>query len=202
MKNTSPETTREFPEELKIETTETQDIPRVQQIAEMVKLDPKNPDQEKLNKGFLIYTLSDKQYSIRLNDYFTVARKENGDTVGFLMCYDTAFLRRLIASGEIAHEDGIMNFLQTTEPNGNYIFGDQIGVDYSQSNKGVGRKLLKDLFAKMKAKGIEKMYVAVLSKPVENLVSKNFCKNLGAKKVSEVENNDGLGWSIYKFEVE
>ncbi len=202
MKHSLSEITPEVLKESKIEVAEINDIPKIQQIAEMVKLDPKNPDREKLNKGFLIYTLSDKQYSIRLNDYFTVAQKENGDTVGFLMCYDTAFLRRLIASGEIAHEDGIMNFLQTTEPNGNYIFGDQIGVDYSQSNKGVGRKLLKNLFAKMKANGIRKMYVAVLSKPVENLVSKNFCKNLGAKKVSEVENNDGLGWSIYKFEVE
>ena len=202
MNQTSPETSREFPRDLKIEPAEIHDVSDIQRIAEMVKLDPKNPDQEKLNKGFLIYTLSDKQYSLRLNDYFTVAQKENGDTVGFLMCYDTAFLRKLIASGEIAHEDGIMNFLQTTEPDENFIFGDQIGIDYSQSNKGIGRKLLKNLFAKMKTNGIEKMYVAVLSKPVENLVSKNFCKNLGAKKVSEVQNSDGLVWSIYKFEVE
>lgn len=118
------------------------------------------------------------------------------------MCYDAAFLRGLIESGQIAHEDGIMNFLQTAEPGRDYIFGDQIGVDYKQSHQGVGTKLMEDLFKKIKTRGIKKMFVAVLHEPVQNSVSKDFCKGLGAKNVAEVENSDGLKWGIYKFDID
>lgn len=78
MKRSSPENSREFLSELKIEAAEARDIPGILQIAEQVKLDPKNLDKEKLGKGFLVYTLSGEQYAARLNEYFTVARSGGG----------------------------------------------------------------------------------------------------------------------------
>ena len=201
MKPPSSETPREFLNELKVEIAEARDIPEILRIADRVRLDPKDPDERKLDKGFLVYTLSSEQYSARLNEYFTVAR-EGGNVDGFLMCYNRAFLHQLIESGAIAHEDGITEFIQKEESEDDFIFGDQIGIDYTNGRKGVGTKLMKDLFEKMKAKGIKKMYVAVLHEPVKNDVSQSFCQSLGAKVVTEVQNKDGLRWGIYKFEIQ
>lgn len=191
---------RESPK-LNIENVQEKDLPAVTAIAAKLKLDVANPDPKIVGKGFLIYTLPEEAYRKRANPYFTVA-KEGERVLGYLMCYERAFFEELIRNGDIGHEDGITRFIQDLEPSDQYIFADQIGLDYENRRKGMGSNLMRQLLERLKHEGITKMYGAILHQPVKNEASITFCSKLGARVVGEVTNQDGLVWGIYRFPIE
>jgi len=169
-------------------------------IAEAVRINPYDPDPHILNKGFLVYVLGKNGYRRRENPYFTLS-SEGGAAAGFLMCYNCAFLRELVADGSISHQDGAVSFL-LREIECPFLFGDQIAVSSTVSRRGIGRELMHDMFGRMHAAGIRRMYVTILHRPVRNAASIQFCEGLGAKCVQEVTNKDGFTWGVYFFEQE
>lgn len=178
-------------------------IEQVFAIAQEASIDPKAVDQETTKGGFLVYPLNKERYEQRANgnDFFTTF-SERGQVKGFLMCYDRAFLQRLVDEGEIDHEDGIVNYLAThTEPEENFLYGDQIGISKETRTKEAGTMLMEKTFLKMKEKGMRKMYVAVLHGPIRNEASINFVRRLGFNNVAEVTNSDSLVWGIYHVDI-
>ncbi|HAL49941.1 MAG: hypothetical protein UU40_C0012G0010 [Candidatus Uhrbacteria bacterium GW2011_GWD2_41_121] len=173
------------------------DMSAVVRIAETVQLNVSSPDPALFYIGFLVYTLSESQYARRLNPFFTVGG-EGGATDGFLMCYESSFLRDLVEYGSVSHQDGAVDFL--AKQGGRFIFGDQIGVDPSCNHRGLGTKLMQDMFTRMRREAITTMYVTILHEPVRNEVSIAFCTKLGATCIAEAVNQDGLAWGIYRFE--
>lgn len=173
------------------------DMPAVVRIAEAVQLNLYSPQPHLLRAGFLVYVLDQSDYARRANPFFTVSVGEEGAT-GFLMCYDGAFLQELIDTGAISHQDGAVDFL-LDQPQGSFIFGDQIAIDPATMQRGVGRELMLEMFERMRKGGISTMFVTILHEPVRNDPSIRFCTTLGAECVAEVTNKDGLTWGIYRF---
>jgi len=178
-------------------------IKEVLEIAQEASVDPKNADQKTTKKGFLVYPLSKERYEQRAkeNDFF-VTFSEQGQVKGFLMCYDRAFLQKLIDEGEIGHEDGIVSYLKNqTEPEDNFLYGDQIGISSENRTKEAGTILMEKIFAKMKDRNMRNMYVAILHNPIRNEASINFVGRLGFNNVADVSNADGLVWGIYHVDI-
>lgn len=178
-------------------------VDEVLAIANEAKIDPRNPGTEDTKSGFLIYPLTREGYQKRTrgNDFF-ITFSEQGQVKGFVMCYDRAFLNKLIEEGEIGHEDGIVNYLSSqTPPEDNFLFGDQIGISRQNRTREAGTMLLEEVFVKMREKGMKNMYVAVLHQPVRNEASINFIGGLGFNNVAKVTNSDGLVWGIYHVEL-
>lgn len=180
-----------------------QHIDQVFEIAQEAKIDPKTTKLELTKDGFIIYPLDKDRYERRAsgNEFFTIL-SEDGQIRGFLMCYDRAFLQKLINEGEIRHEDGIVNYLiSNTEPEDNFLYGDQIGISSGNRTRGAGTMLLENVFVKMKEKNMRNMYVAILHDPFANNTSINFVKLLGFNNIAEVTNSDGLAWGIYHLDI-
>ena len=181
-----------------LEVAQERHIPGVVDIVEKLKMNPYKPEPEKLARGFLIYTLDARGYMRRLNELFIV--QTQGDRVdGFLMCYDRAFLQTLINDGEEKHEQGILNFIQSIEPEDNFVYGGQIGVDPETRQRGMGRGMIERVLASMRNRHINHMYAAILHAPVRNDVSIAFSGATGAQNVGDGLNDDGLLWGIYRW---
>lgn len=184
-----------------VENAKDETIIEVATIAQEVKIDPKNIDPEKAKGGFLVYTLDESGYKKRLNDFFLTFSEED-KVRGFIMSYDKAFLEQLIQNGEIAHEDGIMQYLQTEiDPADNFIFGDQIAIAKDNRNKEAGTKLMEATLSRMQSTDINNMYVAILHQPIRNKASINFVGRFGFNHTKEVTNSDGLVWGIYHLNI-
>lgn len=183
-----------------IRTVARRDTPAIVEIAEAVRINPHNPDPRLIDKGFLVYVLSEDDYVKRENTYFTLSSDGEG-VAGFLMCYSGEFLRELVADGSISHQDGAVDFL-LREGGGPFLFGDQIAVSPTASRRGIGRELMHDMFGRMRDAGFYRMYVTILHRPVINVASIQFCEGLGARCVQVVTNKDGLTWGVYLFEPE
>ena len=177
------------------------DVSDVCRLAQAVKIDPRLAQAEVVNDGFLIYALDEEGYKKRLNDFFLVSQDDKG-LAGFFMCYDKEKLDQLIESGEIGHEDGIMDFLSSSVEADNFVFGDQIVVDHKNRSDGVGTAMMAEVFTKMKEKGIADFYAAILHQPLKNEASIAFTDTLGLKNVGEVTNADGLVWGMYHLGLE
>ncbi len=149
------------------------------------------------DQGFLVYVLSEQEYRLRIgtSDFFYVAQQE-GQICGFLMCYSDKTLLALIAANAVAHEDGIMLFVQ--QQGKPFIFGDQIGV---RSDDGASILLMQKLLTDAKEHQINKMYVAILERPIPNQASKQFCSKLGFQHKATVRNSDGYEWGIYELTI-
>lgn len=174
----------------------TEDLEGICEVAEAVKLDYDAPQKF----GFLVYGLEQEKYNHRINssDFFYVAVHDDS-VVGFLMCYDNETLNRLKESGELDHEDNLTKTV--SEQQGDYIFGDQIGVIPDKTLRGVGRSLMQKLFDDMQSKGIDTMYVGVLEEPALNEASKIFVERLGFNHQESVTNSDEHQWGIYKLQL-
>lgn len=184
-----------------VENAKDENIAEIATIAQEVKIDPKNIDAEKAKGGFLVYNLDESGYKKRLNDFFLTFSEEN-KVRGFIMSYDKSFLEQLIQSGEIAHEDGIMQYLQTEiDPADNFIFGDQIAISKDNRNKEAGTKLMENTLSRMQSMDINNMYVAILHQPIRNEASINFVGRFGFNHTKEVTNSDGLVWGIYHLNI-
>ncbi|OGF21424.1 hypothetical protein A2316_02210 [Candidatus Falkowbacteria bacterium RIFOXYB2_FULL_38_15] len=178
-------------------------IERVLAIAQEACIDPRTADQKTTKKGFLVYPLDKKRYEQRANgnDFF-ITFSEEGRVKGFLMCYDRSFLQNLISEGEIGHEDGIISYLtKNTEPEDNFLYGDQIGISAENRTREAGTILMEKVFAKMKDRSMRNMYVAILHGPIRNEASINFVGRLGFENITEVTNSDGLVWGIYHADI-
>lgn len=179
-------------------TAKKTDMSAVVKIAETIRLNVQEPQLKLLRIGFLIYVLSESEYARRENPYFIISL-EDSTIEGFLICYDSIFLRDLVKDGSISHQDGIIKFL-FDEEEGSFIFGDQIAVGPSATRQGLGRDLMLDMFERMRKANIPRMFVTVLHAPIRNDVSIAFCEELGAQCVKEATNKDSLTWGIYSFE--
>jgi predicted GNAT superfamily acetyltransferase len=178
-------------------------IERVLAIAQEARIDPKTADQKNTKKGFLVYPLDKERYEQRANgnDFF-ITFSEEGRVNGFLMCYERSFLQKLITEGEIGHEDGIISYLTNhTDPEDNFLYGDQICISAENRTREVGKILMETVFAKMKARNMRNMYVAILHGPIRNEASMKFVGRLGFENVAEVTNSDGLVWGIYHADI-
>ncbi|NMB48719.1 GNAT family N-acetyltransferase [Candidatus Kuenenbacteria bacterium] len=192
----------ELNKSIHVETAKDGAVAEIATIALEVKIDPKNIDPEKAKGGFLIYNLDENDYKKRLNLFFLTFSEEN-KVRGFIMSYDKTFLEQLIKNGEIAHEDGIMQYLQTEiNPADNFIFGDQIAISKDNRNREAGTKLMKATLSRMQSMGINNMYVAILHQPIRNEASINFVGRFGFNHTKEVTNSDGLVWGIYHLNIE
>ncbi len=154
------------------------------------------------NKGFLVYTLSKKEYlfRIKISNHFYVS-EDNHKINGFLMCYDSETLKNLLEEKTLTYEDKIVRLIsQMPKP---FIFGDQIGVSRQaqKQNFPIGISLMNKLFEDMKKQGINTMYVAILHKPKLNLHSQHFCRRIDFKQIDEVMNKDNTLWGIYKYTI-
>ena len=178
-------------------------IEEVLEIAQEASIDPKNADQKTTRKGFLVYPLSKERYEKRANENdFFVTFSEQGQVKGFLMCYDRAFLQKLIDDGEIGHEDGIIGYLTShTDDEDNFLYGDQIGISSDNRTREAGTILMEKVFAKMRERNMRNMYVAILHGPIRNEASINFVGRLSFNNVAEVTNSDGLVWGIYHADI-
>lgn len=167
----------------------------IAQLANKVKV-----GKGKIEGGFLVYVLDESGYRRRIgvSQYVYIA-KDQGRTEGFLTCYDSSSLQNLIESGELGHEDGIINFV-AKQPSP-FIFGDQIAVDPECSRRGIGEKMIQRLFGDMRKAGISRMYVAISHSPENNETSRRFCTKLGFRQVAEVTNKDSRVWGIYLKEI-
>lgn len=182
-----------------ISTVARKDMPAIVEIAEAVRINPHNPEPHILNKGFLVYVLSEAGYARRMNPYLAISG-DAGTLAGFLMCYDGTFLRELMADGAISHQDGAVGFLLRADDS-LFLFGDQIAISPTASRRGVGRELMCNMFERMRETGLRRMYVTILHRPVRNVASIQFCEGLGAQCVREVTNKDELTWGVYLFEL-
>ncbi len=181
----------------------TKHIPQVLEIAQEAKIDPKTTKPESAKSGFLVYPLDRESYEQRAkgNDFF-ITFGEEGKVKGFLMCYDRAFLQKLINEGKMGHEDGIISYLTNrTAPDENFLYGDQIGISAENRNREAGTILMEKVFAEMKDRNMRKMYVAILHDPIRNEASINFVGRLGFENVADVTNSDGLVWGLYRTDI-
>ncbi len=177
-----------------IRRAKTEDASKIESIARAIELNKKSPQKG----GFLFYVQDKKGYEKRISKtpYFYVA-EDNGNVIGFLMCYDDNILRNL--SNDLSYKDGTSKFLLGQKTS--FIFGDQIGVRENMNHKGIGNKLMERLFKDMKKDKIDTMYVEILHKPVRNEASIKFSEKLGFNLETEATNSDGSIWGIYKLKM-
>ncbi len=181
---------------MRIRKATLKDLEGICEVAQSVKLDYENPQDQ----GFLVYVLDKEDYTKRINssDYFYVALSED-KVVGFLMCYDNENLNDLIENRELDHQDMLTK--RVSEQQGEYIFGDQIGIITDKALEKVGTSLMEALFDTMKENLIYEMYVGILHEPFINEASKQFCTKLGFSYQETIINSDNHSWGIYKLKL-
>ena len=177
-----------------IRTATIEDLEGICEVAAAVKLNYDTPQKG----GFLVYGLTKMGYAHRIKSspFFYVALSDD-KVVGFLMCYDNETLTRLIRSGVLNHEDNLTQIV--SERQGNYIFGDQIGVVPDKTVIGIGTSLMERLFGDIQRADIDMMYIGILHEPVMNIASKTFCEKLGFIHQENVTNSDNHIWGIYRL---
>lgn len=184
----------------RIKRAEEEDLAKISDIAQGIKINPWDVKKEDCRDGFLVYSLDEEDYQKRLNDFF-LTFKQNDKIIGFLMCYDRNFLEKLIQENEISHEDGITDFLTNLPSDADFVFGDQIGVLAENRKSNIGKRMMEELFKEMTQKKISNMYVAILQEPICNEVSINFVSGFGFKKIKDIRNTDNSVWGIYHLEL-
>jgi ribosomal protein S18 acetylase RimI-like enzyme len=177
---------------MKIRRATVNDSFAVCRIANSLRLNQNKPHQN----GFLIYVLDQEAYlrKITSSPYFVVAQ-ENNDVIGYAMCYDSATLRKLFAQGELAHEDKIADFLARQK---NFIYCDQIGVEFQHERKGVGESLIYKIFQEMTKNKIQSIFAIILHEPLRNEASISFFTKMGFNLKRKIKNTDGRVFGLYE----
>jgi|GEM_PF-1956302 len=183
-----------------IRRAELKDAERIHQLAKSLWIDWANPQKT----GFLVNRYTTNQYQDRMNPpqmnpFFYVA-EENSDLLGFLACLDSSTFKQLTRQGKLGSLEGDKRFMLNQE--GNWIFGDQIGINPLLKRGKIGTEMMKQLFKDMDKKQINNMYVSILHKPVRNYTSIEFCKALGFKHIKGEDTQEGIdriSWGMYRL---
>lgn len=178
-------------------------IGKIRSIAEKARINPSAADPQNLVNGFLVYVLDSDQYVQRSidNDFFITLSVGNS-MIGYLMSYSRNFLNKLVDSGSMRHEDGIMNMvLNHSESEDNFLFIDQIAIEPESRKKNAGTILMQAIFEKMKEKNMCNIYLAIMHHPIRNQASIKFMKRLGFNSIGETSNQDHFVWGIYHVDI-
>ncbi len=159
------------------------DVSKVTSISEENKL----TDYENQKKSGFLVSNFDKKYYYHLvqEDFYFKVVEVNEDIKGFMFGY-------------------LKNHLDENKRVDQYFLGleedvfilKQVCVTKHAQGMGIGRKLYTELFHDMH----KDIYLAVVSEP-RNIGSEKFHSKLGFEKVTEIEEVDGLGRTIYRRRV-
>ena len=178
---------------LKIRRATLDDVKKITEIANSVKINYDNPQEN----GFLVYFCDEEGYRKRIGKtpYFYVAERNN-EVVAFLLCFDNKTVEEMAAFGDMAGEDKTFDFIFSQKKP--FILADQLAVLYEYSYQGIGKALFDKFFEDLLETGTTDIYGELLHKPARNNASINFCKSLGFEEINEITNNDDHTWGIYK----
>lgn len=173
----------------------SQDLDGVCAVAEAVRLDPAHAQIG----GFLVYMHGREGYAERLaaTDLFDVA-VEDGEVVGFLICYEDRTVEDLVGRGTISAD--VLRAKQAAGCDGRWLYGDQIAIHPEHASRGVAIHLVWDLYQKVRQRGIDSVFVAILHEPM-NARSKAFCESMGFVLRGTLRYEDGCLWGVYGRDV-
>jgi GNAT superfamily N-acetyltransferase len=171
------------------------DLDGICAVAEAVKFDP---EREQIG-GFLVYMHGRQGYADRLaaTDLFDVA-VEDGEVVGFLVCYEDHTVEDLVDRGIVGAD--VLRAKDAAGCKGRWIYGDQIAVHPEHGSRGVAIHLVWDLYQKVRQRGIDVVFVAILHEPL-NLRSKALAESMGFVLRGTRRYEDGCLWGLYGREV-
>jgi len=171
------------------------DLDRICAIAESVRLDAGHAQIG----GFLVYTYGKSGYADRLaaTDLFDVA-VEDGKVVGFLVCFEDRTAEDLVRRGILKPD--LLRAKDVAGCEGRWVYGDQIAVDPEYASHGVAIHLVWNLYLKIRHRGIDSVFVAILREPV-NTRSQALGESLGFTLRGTLRYSDGRLWGLYVRDV-
>jgi GNAT superfamily N-acetyltransferase len=172
-----------------------QDLDGICAVAEAVRLDPEHAQIG----GFLVYMHGRQGYADRLaaTDLFDVAI-EDGEVVGFLVCYEDRTVEDLVGRGALSAD--VLRAKDAAGCEGRWIYGDQIAIHPEHASRGVAIHLVWDLYQKVRQRGVDSVFVAILHEPL-NARSKAFCESMGFLLRGTLRYEDGRLWGLYGRDV-
>jgi len=173
--------------DITIERATKKDIDQIMRIAEESRLG----EMQNNELGFLVSAYDRNVYADFISEsqkhrsgarhvWLLVAKDIVGDCVGFLLAYDSDFIKskRTSGAGVFGSMDSsftISNMLGSLVP---FVVIKQVAVTQSQRRQGVGRRLYENFFDAECPEGIGNAFAAIVVDP-ENAVSEGFHASLG-----------------------
>ncbi len=172
-----------------------EDLGRICAIAESVRHDPEYAQIG----GFLVYMHGRQGYADRLaaTDFFDVA-VEDGKVVGFLVCFEDRTAEELVRRGILKPD--LLRAKDVAGCEGRWLYGDQLAVDPEYASRGVAIHLVWSLYLKIRQRGIDWVFVAILHEPV-NTRSMALGESLGFTLRGTLRYSDGRLWGLYVRDV-
>lgn len=162
----------------------------IMKLADSLKFNTNDP-----KVGSLVAVLSEKELLARIKSKYFYVAIEDGEIQGFLIILDLKGIDYLVKQNLFYHKE-ILPFLEKQKEE--FVYGELIGVREKKQRKGLGNVLIKKLSEELKEEGIHKLFVQIRHKPVKNVHSITFCKQLGFQYIHNEVNYEEVTFGIYE----